>query len=174
MQTESFFKKYYDDALKISAICADLNLPTSDAKLFTYIHVKTLQNDGVEYFDNDTSHEIKALKILLGKTKLDSFKKLNKLSQQKPVFKHEKISDKLRGIEVAAKVNFGFEFPFKYELENRLKFHTDSAYRNVKVDFYVTTISPRIRFYEDSDVKRAFKNEQNRLKNISAKLSGLL
>lgn len=173
MQTEPFFKKYYDDALKISAICADLNLPSSDAKLYTYIHIKTLQNDGVEYFENESPHEIKALKILLGKTKQDSFKKLDKLSQQKEAFKPEIISDKLRGIEMAAKVNFGFEFPFKYELENRLKFHTDPEYRNQKVDFYLTTISPRMRFYTDSDIKRAFKNEQDRLKSINAKLSGL-
>ncbi len=174
MQTDAFFEKYYDDALKINAICVDLSLPGSDAKLYTYIHIKALENDGVECFEDESPSEIKALEVLLGKTKQDGFRKLSRLSQKRQGYNPEKIADKLRGIEMAAKVNFGFEFPFKYELINRLRFHTNPEYRDQKIDFYITTISPRMRFYTENDVKQAFENEQKRLKKISDKLSGLI
>jgi hypothetical protein len=61
--------RYFDDAVRIYAICGDEALSDDDARLLSYIHVKACESDkGIDYFDDPSPHDEEALSILLGET----------------------------------------------------------------------------------------------------------
>lgn len=161
MNTDEFVALFYDHALRIHAICLDLNLPTSDAKLLTYIHIKASRRDAAATCLDKTDIEaIKALNILLGRTDLD---------QQKANLIFERLSE----IDARAKTEFGLEFPMRYELENRLRFHEDPEYRRSKLEFYQNEIKPRMEHYDASKISSSFRRNRTLISDIQRRLDRL-
>lgn len=166
MHTKNIFDIYYYDALGIHAMCADLHLPTTDAKLFTYIHVKANQPGGrPNYFQKEQFADVRAIKILLGET--DNTEKITQIESIDYEWARDVesifIANKLLNIDRQAHDDFGFEFPLRYELQNRLRLYEDVEFRETKLKFYGSEIAPRLSLY---DVKRSEEVfERERLRN---------
>ena len=45
MENQDSFHNYFEDALKIHAICADIDLNENDARLLTYMHAKASESE---------------------------------------------------------------------------------------------------------------------------------
>ncbi len=165
MHTKNIFDIYYYDALGIHAICADLHLPNTDAKLFTYIHVKANQAGGEpNYFRKEQLADVRALKILLGKT--DHTEKIAEIEsidyEWARDFKSIFIANKLQNIDRKALNDFGFEFPLRYELQNRLRLYEDVEFRETKLKFYNSKIAPRLSLYDIKKSEEVFQRERLR------------
>lgn len=66
MSDNNFINQYFDKAKKIHDLCIDkLNLRVDDARLYTYIYVKSVENNGLDYFSKDDLSAIEALKCML-------------------------------------------------------------------------------------------------------------
>lgn len=98
MQPNDTADMYYLDGLRIHAICADLHLPTRDAKLFAYIHIKAMQSaDSINYFRKEHPSDVKAIELLLGRIDNDDlFAKTESVNfELAQDFKHILIAHKL-------------------------------------------------------------------------------
>ena len=171
METAHFFDLYYSDCLKIHAICADLKLPSKEAKLFSYIHIKSMQyHEGDTCFDGDLSIEITALKIMLGKDTSLNRAHSNKSRRQWQAAKPFLVTDEINSIDSKAYIKYGIEFSLRYELLYRLQFLQESELRRKKLAFYKKVIQPKILDYTLFDVNESFKTEQTRRHQLLAKL----
>jgi hypothetical protein len=64
------FHSYFDDALRIHAICVDNGLSENEARLLTYMHTKGCESGkGIDYFFDPSMDEAEALEIMLGERK---------------------------------------------------------------------------------------------------------
>jgi hypothetical protein len=165
MDTDNFFNDYLNDALSISALCSDLGLSQDDAKLFTYIHVKSLNSpDGITCFDKSENEEINALEIMLGMKKFSPTMKDVSISDdcEKTIrnFGNE-LSDCIKNLDFIASEGCGLESYFKAELMRRLRFHQDPDYRKEKLHLYVTEIFPRVKEYTKNKVIEVFERDRN-------------
>lgn len=168
MQTKEFIARYKQVASKIHAICADLRLPTSDAKLFTYIHVKLADGKkGSHYFDHQCEEDILALEALLSQ-----YREIGKgVNTFESIARSRK---RLSQIDYEIHKKLGFEFPLKYELQNRLRLYKDADYRSSKLSFYWEKIQPQLAKYDDKRIAQAFQNEQIRLEQTRRLLKNRL
>ena len=66
MDSANFVKQYFDKAKKIYEICIDrLGLKVEDARLYVYIYVKSVENNGLDYFSKIDSTVIESIRILM-------------------------------------------------------------------------------------------------------------
>jgi len=169
MQTSQFLDHYFTDALRIHAICADLKLATKEAKLLTYIHVKALQAAaGIAYFDSDLSHEIAAIRIMLGDfdRNLDDFQEAppQNTSAKLPIAQH------VNRIDSRAYRRFGLEFPLKYELMYRLDFLRNDRLRRDVLTRYQEVILPRVFEYSFYDSLNVFRQQRAQVEALVSRL----
>jgi hypothetical protein len=170
MDTKDFFDQYFNDALSISALCSDLGLSQEDAKLFTYIHVKSANApEGVECFNHFKDEEVLALEILLGIKKMPVLKdnghgteECDKVIQN---FSNE-LSRSIKELDFLASEGCGRESYFRAELMRRLRFHQDPDFRRKKLNLYVTEIFPRIKEYTKDKIYAAFERDRKHNQKI--------
>ena len=176
MHTKDIFDIYYHDALGIHAMCADLHLPNTEAKLFTYIHVKVdPSGGGPDYFGKEQIADVRAIKILLGKT--DNAEKIAEIEsidyEWARNFQSIFIANKLQNIDQQAHNDFGFEFPIRYELQNRLRLYEDVEFRETKLNFYNSKIAPRLSLYNIEKSEEVFRRERLRNELLEKQLRRL-
>ncbi|MDO8517065.1 MAG: hypothetical protein Q7S33_02975 [Nanoarchaeota archaeon] len=172
METNKFFDLYLDEAIKIHAICFDLNLSTDDAKLYSFIHIRGLESkQGTNYFRKERSEDITPLEILLGKDKEIIQEKLNSLEELKESFENIFVCNKINKLDEDAEENFGRESYLKSELSQRLRIYTDILFRNKKLKFYENAILPKIKDYTQDKVNQSFQkqNEKERIEEENLK-----
>lgn len=70
---KNFIDKYFDKAKRIHDLCIDeLSLNVEDARLYTYIYVKSIEKDGLDYFAKEDLSTIEALKCMTKNNKTNS------------------------------------------------------------------------------------------------------
>lgn len=165
MDTDHFFQLYYEDTLRIHAICDDLELSRDDAKLYSLIHLKCLEKgEGTNYFRKEQPIDVKALEIMLGEAGMDNI--LAKIEEESPE-QAQSVRDNLaclRRMDAEARQNHGLESPIFNELCYRKRLYTEEEFREEKLKIYETEILPRIPEYDDKKVEEAFKRAREREK----------
>jgi len=161
---DKFMSTYIDDALSISALCSDLGLSRDDAKLYTYIFVKSTNHaSGLEYFSDEREEEIAALEIMLGLKEFTVHKSFVGNSDAcQTVLKDfgAAVSERINALDYSAREMFGTESYLHSELLRRLRFHRDVEYRKEKLAFFSSTILPRMKEYTRKKVFEVFERER--------------
>ncbi len=160
MSSEDLFTDYFDDAMKIHALCADAQLPDNDAKLMTYIHVKVMESGkGVSYFENADSNDEAALQFLLGERSLGISvnTETENESSHNALQSLEELPHKLAELDGMLTTEHGIENPFSSELRERLRLYKDSEFRDEKLSLYKEHISGKISTYNRAKVRKAFR-----------------
>ncbi len=163
-------------ALRIHAICLDLRLPSSDARLFTYIFAKASNSEvGCDYFRQPQEADVAALQLLLADAGGEAIisELAPKYSSVAGQLQQVLIGRELARIDQKAKSDFGLEFPLRYELENRLRLHKDAAFREIKLRTFESWIEPQVTEYDTERVKSAFRKERKRNKQLKQQLDRL-
>jgi hypothetical protein len=172
MNYDDMMTRYFDDALKIDALCHERHLPRSDSKLYTYIHVKTIESGlGVAYFDGDCATDIEAISILLGKTRISglTFSDTHTSIQDLAEAIYFWAGSEVARIEAAAHDTLGIESVLMPELYNRLRLYLDKGFCRAKCRYYTQTIVPHLGGYTREMVDTVYAqirtqvNEQNRI-----------
>lgn len=176
MTTNSFIDRFFTVAMKIHAYCTDNCISKEVAKLYVYIYVKSSESpDGIEYFNQDCSTEIEAIKTLLCSDPFEALVLEDPVTPQElqnayKVF----VSKSLQKLERDIQLEYGLENVFRGELLNRLRFHTDESFRKKHIDFFLKTILPGIANYTDAKVKLSNINYQIKLAKEEQELNLLL
>lgn len=89
---ENFINKYFNKGKQIHALCIDkLNLSIEDARLYTYIYVKSVEKNGLDYFSKEDLVAIETLKCMTNVNKNSELLDRLRLHTDKK-FASEKIS----------------------------------------------------------------------------------
>ncbi len=137
MDTSTFINEHFSDAFQIYEICDKLALPPTEARLFSYIHVK-LEDDKPPALGADST-EAEALRIMLGYPEGDGV--AEELKQLEPV---RTIRNDIYATDSAIRESQGMESRLTSELRNRLRFHTDPVYMRSKLRYYLKVIRPKL------------------------------
>jgi hypothetical protein len=144
MQTSDFFKKYGLDSLKIHAVCEELGLSRDEARVYSYIHIKADESGkGLDYFRIEQPETIKALELLRGK-----------------------MPD--ADIPTGPDTTYSPE----RELEDRIKMHSDPAFRDEKLAFYEQEILPKLDEIDNDRMQKALGLNASQFSGLLAKMSG--
>jgi hypothetical protein len=158
---DRFISHYFSDAMSIAAICSDEGFSRDDARLFTYIHVKSKNSpSGTECFNGEGSEEISALKIMLGKKSFSSLIGKNASTHHALEDFSEQVVGGIKNIDFAAQEGCGVELYLRSELVHRLKFHSNETYRNEMLAVYKKTILPKIKAYNGKKIFEAFEKKR--------------
>lgn len=158
---DRFISHYFSDAMSIAAICSDEGFSRDDARLFTYIHVKSKNSpSGTEYFNGEGNEEISALKIMLGQKSFSSLVGNNAPMNHALNAFSEQVTGEIKNIDFAAQEGCGVELYLRSELIHRLKFHTNKTYRNEMLAVYRNTILPKIKAYNGKKIFEAFEKKR--------------
>lgn len=162
MENQDSFHNYFEDALKIHAICADIDLNENDARLLTYMHAKASESGkGIEYFFNPAAEDAEALEIMLGCCKktirLPAVMSLDERGQE-ALELILTIADKISNLDTLLAKECGLENRLSGELRIRLKLYQDEAFRDKMIDIYKSKIQPMLPFYDKEKIERAFSN----------------
>lgn len=164
---ESIFDTYLNDALRIHAVCADLGISVDNSKLYTYIHVKSLESGlGSAYFDEPRPLDVEAITALLGKFGVSGYAFEEGNYSPEEFLEAYKIysSMALAQLEAKLRLDHGIERPFQTELKLRLRLYADENFRNKTISFYSEHILVRLDEYSFDKINGAFRAEQIRNK----------
>lgn len=158
----SEFASYFDDAVKIHAICADEGMSESEARLLTYMHAKASESEkGIDYFLEPADEDAEALEIMLGvykrKLPLPPSESLDKEGQD-AVNLILTIADRISNLDNILAKECGMENRLSGELRARLKLYKDTEFRNKMISLYNTKIQPLLPLYNKEKVDRAFSH----------------
>ncbi len=176
MTTSSFIDRFFTVAMKIHAYCTDNYISKEDAKLYVYIYVKSTESpDAIEYFSQDCSTEIEAIKTLLGNDPFEAIILEDPITPQElqnayKIF----VSKSLQKLERDIQLEYGLENVFRGELLNRLRFHTDESFKKKHINFFMRNILPGIADYTDAKVKLSNINYQIKTAKEEQELNLLL
>lgn len=160
MKQENGRNDYFDDALKIHAICVDLNLSEHEARLLTYMHAKGIESGlGIDYFRNPPEQDAEALEIMLGHSKgslrLPSVITLDE-DGHKALDLILNISNKINKLDIVLAKELGMENRLSGELRNRLKLYKSQDFCRKMTLLYKDKIEPRIADYNKEMIDNAF------------------
>jgi len=163
------YSHYFDDALKIHAICADISLSENEARVLTYMHAKAIESGkGVEYFYCPAEEDSEALQIMLGQSKsslrLPSVASLDQQGQD-ALELILTIANRISYIDTLLAKECGLENRLSGELRSRLRLYQDNEYRDKMISLYKTEIQPRLESYTQKEIDEAFcrfRTEQQR------------
>ena len=162
---DKFISAYIDDALSISALCTDLGLSRDDAKLFTYIFVKSSNHPlGLDYFSDEREEEVAALEIMLGLRQFASGLGLTKENYQTVGALQNfgsAVADGVYELDRGARESLAVESYLRSELLRRLRFHKDVEYRKAKLALFSGAILPRMKEYNRKKVFEVFERQRN-------------
>ena len=156
LDQDALFNTYYQDGLKIRAICDDLNYSMQDFQVFMAIHVR-----GPEFFINGNKELAKKVYKLLK----PSIQK--KLFSDKESFAYKKLSEifinkNLKEIEEKNNCNF-----FTTQLDNIYRLHIDEDYRADMLIIYINDIVPLMKQYDQVKINAAFARGRKKEENDS-------
>ncbi|HEX2959082.1 MAG TPA: hypothetical protein VHO70_19760 [Chitinispirillaceae bacterium] len=160
MKQENGRNNYYEDALKIHAICVDVNLSEHDARLLTYMHAKGKESGlGIDYFNDPSVQDAEAIEIMLGHSqgtfRLPSVISLNE-DGHKALDLILNISNKINQLDTMLAKELGMENRLGGELKNRLKLYKNREFCQKMITMYKDTIVPKLAFYNKEMVDTAF------------------
>lgn len=160
MKPENERNDYFDDALKIHAICVDTNLSEHEARLLTYMHAKGMESGlGIDYFLDPPGQDAEALEIMLGHSKrtlrLPSVISLDE-DGHKALELILNISSKINKLDIVLAKELGMENRLSGELRNRLKLYKNHEFCLKMVALYKELIAPHINIYSKEMVDNAF------------------
>ena len=125
---------------QIYAASYDAGLSTPDTRMMTYIHAKL--KEGIDLRQPCFDEKI-AIKILLGSTNLLG-------------------GTNVKSLDAKFKNDQGIEYFMGGQLSNRLRLHTDEAYRERMLKVYQEKIHPVFETYDDEKIEAAFKRETDK------------
>lgn len=160
MSENDSYTSYFEDALRIHAICADSNFSENEARLLTYMHAKASESaKGIGYFDSPMQEDMDALEIMLGKSKkkicLPPIIELNK-KEQDALEMILTIADRISRLDMLLAKECGMENRLTGELGSRLRLYKDVIFRNKMVSIYKNNIVPLLTNYDKTKVSNAF------------------
>jgi hypothetical protein len=151
MNFDQFISMNFEDALSIAALCSDLGISKDDTRLYIYIHAKSAGNPfGIRCFSEKKEEEILALEIMLGKKDFSAQSTENPVSDTFKGFLQKfggLVNDSINNLDHIAREGCGREFPFRSELAQRLRFHTDDQFRKEKLQVFSAIILPQLKKY---------------------------
>jgi hypothetical protein len=169
-------ERYFEDAVRIYAICGDENLSDDEARLLTYIHVKVRENSGgPDFFDSPDRVEADALGIMLGDCMIAEtmVQKDGTLVSLGSGFFPE-MSGHIHAADEQCLHEAGMENRISGELRNRLRLHRDQEFRRKMVSLYTEKIAPRIFAYDKAAAERSFNSYREKTARREQDLQGLL
>lgn len=160
MSDQGTYSQYFNDALKIHAICVDMNLSENDARILTYMHAKASESGkGISYFLNPANEDSEALEIMLGQHKgtaqLPPAISLDAQSQQ-ALDLILTIAERISCIDNMLAKECGLENRLSGELRNRLRLYKDHQFCNNMIQLYNKEIFPRLPQYDQGKIDQAF------------------
>ena len=160
-----FFERYFEDAIRIYAICGDENLSDDEARLLTYIHVKALENPhGLDFLDDPEETDRDALNIMLGDCALAETmlaKDGTVVSLGSDFF--PEMNRAIDSMDAAYRDELGMENRLSGELRIRRRLYEDREFRKRMVALYAEKISPRIFSCDKAVIERSFKAFRERI-----------
>lgn len=121
--------RLYKEFSEIYNISEKLKLSLEETRLLTYIHTKITENKDQDYFNKNNDTEILALQIILGKKNL-----------------HESnISSQIEKLDFDIMCQYNIENRVSKELNNRLKLHSDTFYKEKMLAIYFENILPNLQ-----------------------------
>lgn len=174
MSDQGTYSHYFNDALKIHAICVDISLSENDARILTYMHAKASESGkGISYFLNPANEDSEALEIMLGQRKgtvqLPPALSLDPQGQQ-ALDLILTIAERISRIDNLLAKECGLENRLSGELRNRLRLYKDPEFCNNMIELYTKEILPRLSEYDQGKIDEAFSRfralEQKREKEI--------
>lgn len=164
MATEEPYTAYFEDALRIHAICADAGLGENEARLLTYMHAKASENEsGIDYFNAPAEEDIDALEIMLGKSK----KKIKippimdlEPNEQEAVDIILTIAERIARLDALLARECGMENRLCGELSIRLRLYKDPAFKEKMISLYKKTVIPDFEKYDKEKISLAFSKYQ--------------
>ena len=180
MTYKDSYPSYFDDALRIHAICADSGMGENDARLLTYMHAKASEKStGIDYFYSPEREDADALEIMLGKSKkkidLPPIVDLNK-NEQDALEIILTIADRISKLDTMLAQECGMENRLSGELSIRLRLYKDASFRNKMISIYKNSILPMLTIYDEEKISTAFfkLQEDRRKKEVELlELTGL-
>jgi hypothetical protein len=160
MSQNDSYTSYFEDALRIHAICADSNFSENEARLLTYMHAKASEStNGIEYFDSPMQEDMDALEIMLGKSKkkicLPPIVDLSK-KEQDALEMILTIADRISRLDMLLAKECGMENRLAGELGSRLRLYKDVVFRDKMISIYKNNIVPLLMNYDKTKVSNAF------------------
>jgi hypothetical protein len=158
---EEFFSKYYDDGLRIRAICDDLDYPSEYFPVLLNIHIK-----GSKHFYNKEKQDVHkiAYKMLMPESQEMLLKsRLKKDNHIKALFSKIIIGGELKRADDYLLSEAGVENFFKNQLININRMYTDEYYRKKMIKIYEENVKQLIYLYDEERINKAF--ERGRLLN---------
>ena len=174
MSDQETYSQYFNDALKIHAICVDISLSENDARILTYMHAKASESGkGINYFLNPANEDSEALEIMLGQRKgtiqLPPAASLDAKGQQ-ALDLILTIAERISRIDYMLTQECGLENRLSGELRNRLRLYKDPVFCHSMIDLYNKEILPRLSQYDRGKIDQAFSRfralEQKREEEI--------
>ncbi len=170
--TNDLFGRYFDDAMRIYAICSQEGIPDGDARIMTYIHVKAQESGrGVSYFTNPPQEDAEAIQYMLGEKGIEDLDNDPTGAAAQHVLA---VGKSLARLDAVATTQCGRENPFQSELRARLRLYSDPAFRQRMVRSYEESVKEKLQSYDQEKVRTAFKEYRERkAREESALLAGL-
>jgi hypothetical protein len=165
--TMDVFERYFEDAVRIYAICGDEELTDDDARLLTYMHAKACESGkGIEYFNDPSEHDEEALKVLTGDLTIGELAISDK-GEVVPVSDPltASMSDTIGDIDNTLKNEQGFENRISGELRHRLRLYRDPEFRTKMTEIYAKKISPRIFSCTEGGKEQSFRRYREKTEN---------
>jgi hypothetical protein len=172
-----YFLDFFEDGMKICAICSDLDICDEQMRLLIFIHIKLTQF-GQKYFEQDHKNEIIALRTVLGDTRyIEELYKEENLNE-KTIENVTKVLDTykntLKNLDVEIKNNYGLENRLTNELRYRLLLYSNKKFMTEIVNLYEKEIKYRIKIYDNKKVDEAFENYRKKIKKQDEDLLKML
>lgn len=160
MSDQGTYSHYFNDALKIHAICVDINLSEHEARILTYMHAKASESGkGISYFLNPAQEDTEALEIMLGQRKgsfqLPPAVNLDDKGQE-ALELITTIAERITHIDALLAKECGLENRLSGELRNRLRLYKDREFCQSMINLYNKEISPRLCLYTQQRIDEAF------------------
>lgn len=177
MDEHETFGSYFESALKIHAVCADLEYSDEEARVYTYIHTKAVESGrGVDYFYDPAPEDSEALEIMLGLKRTIEIPPAITLDEQESEALDLILSiaghiEHLDGILVS---ECGMENRFSGELRARLRLYKDKKFRDTMINNYLNVVKPKINMYDDERICEAFRKHQESDESFERELRQLL
>jgi len=177
MESQESFGSFFESALKIHAVCADLEYSDEDARVYTYIYTKAAESGrGVEYFNDPAPEDSEALEIMLGLKRTLELPPAMTLDDEESEALDFILSiaghiEHLDGILVS---ECGMENRFSGELRARLRLYKDKKFRDIMISNYLNNIEPKIDMYDDERITEAFRKHQEHDECFERELRELL
>ena len=176
MNEHNTFSIYFEEAMKIHAICADRNYSEEQARIFTYMHAKAVESgQGIDYFNSPAPEDCEALEIMLGQKRALLIPSVITLDdkEQDAVELILSIAEKIANLDKFLARECGLENRLSGELRSRLKLYKCKEYREEMTNIYSNEIEPELKKYDRRRIDKAFKRHQREKDRLEQELMAL-